>query len=51
MAEAPSPANGATARFQRNAEYTVERHGFLAATYLLVVQVVKSWFDRRHALL
>jgi Mg2+-importing ATPase len=24
---------------------------FLAATYLLVVQVVKSWFYRRHALL
>ena len=24
---------------------------FLAATYLLVVQIVKSWFYRRHALL
>jgi hypothetical protein len=32
-------------------ETSLDGFAFLAATYLLLVQVVKSWFYRRHALL
>jgi P-type Mg2+ transporter len=47
----PYPACGSLLRFTPLPLSLLGAIACLAVTYLLVVQVVKSWFYRRHALL